>query len=142
METIKFSVNWNKKLDCDFFTTIRLSNRFNIGDFVWIECKGMDNKVGEIMTKHTTVIEKLTDLVCYQDTGYNKVTTVGLIKKTYGSIDNWETQKIYIYGISTKSIGISELEASKRIKARIDDLFSNPVLKEMYDKHHTLPKGG
>ena len=142
METIKFSVNWNKKLDCDFFTTIRLSNRFNIGDFVMIECKGIESKVGEIMTKHTTVIEKLTDLVCYQDTGYNKMTTIGLIKKMYGSIDNWETQKIYIYGISTKSLAIDELEISKRIQKNVNELFENPVVREMFNKHHLAQKGG
>lgn len=102
MKDVNFSFNWNGKLYCDSFTTIRLSNYYNVGDIVTICLKKECIDTGKIIGKIETKIEKLTELVCQLDTGYDRRITIGLIKKMYSGITDWENQKIYIYTITRK----------------------------------------
>lgn len=108
MKTINFSYNWNKKLDCDFLTTIRLNAFYEENDLVFIKCQKRETDSGIITLKIKTKLSKLTDLICYLDTGYSKQITVGLIKKMYKGVTDWNTQDIYIYGILRKYKGKKE----------------------------------
>lgn len=97
MEKLEFSTNWNNKLDCKCFTTIRiynLSKHFQGNQFeVFLQKKFKSKAIvlGTIITK----LDQLSDYVCYLDTGYNKEETKAIFKKMFPHID-FKTQKICI----------------------------------------------
>lgn len=97
MEKLIFSTNWNNKLDCKCFTTIRLysqSKHFRGNQFeVFLQKKFRSKAIvlGTVLIK----LDELTDYVCYLDTGYNKMETVAILKKMYPHID-FKKQKICI----------------------------------------------
>lgn len=96
---IEFSTNWNKKLGCKFFTTIRLINyaKYHIGNVYKIIRKGdyvLDAKI--IKLRHCKLHE-LPEYTCYLDTGYSKEETIELFKKMYQSKNiDWEKQLVSI----------------------------------------------
>lgn len=83
MEKLTFSTNWNSKLECNCFTTIRLyniakhfqGNQFEI--FLQKKFKSKALVLGTVITK----LDKLSDYVCYLDTGYNKEQTKEILGK-------------------------------------------------------------
>lgn len=87
MEKLVFSTNWNNKLDCRCFSTIRVynprkhykDNQFEI--YLQRKYKGKAVVLGVIKT----YLEKLNDYVCYLDTGYSKAETVELLRRMYKS---------------------------------------------------------
>lgn len=97
MEKLEFSTNWNNKLECKCFTTIRIykqtkhfrGNQFEV--FLQRKFKTKANVLGTIITK----LDQLNDYVCYLDTGYNKEETTAIFRKMYPHID-FKTQKICI----------------------------------------------
>jgi hypothetical protein len=97
MEKLEFSTNWNNKLDCKCFTTIRLfnqskhfrGNQFDV--FLQKKFKGKAIVLGITIAK----LEQLNDYVCYLDTGYNRLETIGILRKIYPRID-FDKQKICI----------------------------------------------
>lgn len=97
MEKLTFSTNWNSKLECNCFTTIRLynlakhfqGNQFEI--FLQKKFKSKALVLGTVITK----LDKLSDYVCYLDTGYNKEQTKEIFRKMYPHID-FKQQKICI----------------------------------------------
>lgn len=85
MQKVNFSYNWNNKLNCDCFTTIRLHYP---GRFV----KGSEYEItlnNQFISKATCVdckqlgIEKLNEWVSAIDTGYTQQETIDIIKKMY-----------------------------------------------------------
>lgn len=87
MEKLEFSTNWNNKLDCKCFSTIRVynprkhfrNNQFEI--YLQRKYKGKAVVLGVIKTH----LEKLSDYICYLDTGYNRAETIALLEKMYKS---------------------------------------------------------
>lgn len=122
MKTLNFSYNWNGKLLNDAFTTIRLSDYYCIDDVVEIKLKNELLYIGKVIGKIETRIEKLTELVCRLDTGYDRNATIGIIKKMYPRIENWSEQKIFIYTIAQKYNEKLEQNAEAYAKARIERL--------------------
>lgn len=86
---IKFSYNWNKKLDCKSFTTIRLHNgrKYQKGNLYrvflkdstqWID-KGLHECKGLVTRRKT----QINDWLAFLDTGYNAVKCQDIITKMY-----------------------------------------------------------
>lgn len=75
MRAISFSYNWNKKLDCDAFTTIRLfqPEKYCIGEQYEIELKKEKLFEGVIIDVKKFWLKDLSNFVAYLDTGYSKV---------------------------------------------------------------------
>ncbi|MCX6208346.1 MAG: hypothetical protein NTZ59_02295 [Bacteroidetes bacterium] len=99
MDYIKFSQNWNGKLHCKFFTTIRLaqSQRFFIGKMVDIFLKEQRLFDANIVSVIECLIDDLPEEICYINTGYNKQATVELMKKIYSAKNiDWSNQKLHI----------------------------------------------
>lgn len=94
---IKFSQDWNKKLNCYYFTTIRLYNpaKFTIGKKYFIYCKNELAYTAEVVTVKHCLLNELTEFECYQDTGYSRADTIALLKKMYKDV-NFTTHKISI----------------------------------------------
>jgi hypothetical protein len=98
MEILEFSHNWNNKLDCDIFSTIRL----------WDPKKHYPGKVVRIFdnsTKPATIkgtgkyeivsrftLNELKPAIALLDTGYNLEETKNILRKMYtGKVPNVET---------------------------------------------------
>ena len=89
MEKLEFSTNWNNKLDCKCFTTIRIYNpqkHFYGNKFEVFLQKKYKAKV-EVLSVGVIKIKDLTDYICYLDTGYSKQETIEILKKMYPRID-------------------------------------------------------
>jgi hypothetical protein len=97
MEILNFSTNWNNKIDCNCFTTIRIFNpkkHFKNNNFeVYLQKKLKFEAV--ILGITITKLDQLNDYVCYLDTGYSKEETTTIFRKMYPLID-FENQKICI----------------------------------------------
>ena|SRR3990167_6083364 len=96
METLNFSYNWNKKLDCNFFTTLRLSNRFQVGEIVEVRLKKERRNNSQIVSKKCFYIEQLDEFTAALDTGYNRADTIDILRRMYKDVD-WSTQKVFCY---------------------------------------------
>lgn len=94
MKKLNFSYNWNNKLNCNAFTTIRLyyDGRFNINDEYEITLKGEHFKYAKVVGIKTFKLPQLNDFMAYIDTGYDAQKTKDIIKKMYSNkfddIDN------------------------------------------------------
>lgn len=89
MEKLEFSTNWNNKLDCKCFTTIRVYNptkHFHGNKFEVHLQKKYKAKV-EVLSVGVIKIKDLTDYICYIDTGYSKQETIEILYKMYPRID-------------------------------------------------------
>lgn len=98
MNTIKFSYNWNKKLCCTCFTTLRINNKHNIGDVVMITLKGKERGLATVVDKKELNLDGITNALAYIDTGYNAEDTKKLLMKMYKNKNiDWNRQHIYLY---------------------------------------------
>lgn len=88
-----FTTNWNGKLGCNAFTTIRISNEFHkVGETFEVNQKGRLIGLFKIVHKRQFKLEQITDGMAYLDTGYDRKKTIDLIKRIYSSKDyDWNT---------------------------------------------------
>ena len=87
MKHLKFSTNWNNKLECRYFTTVRIVNKFTVGERIIIVFKNKF-KFGRVMETRKIKGEDFNDFLCYLDTGYNLEQTKSIILKMYDR-KNW-----------------------------------------------------
>lgn len=95
MDTLKFSTNWNNKLNCKCFTTVRLydpNRHFQYKDFIVELKKGnIYEKIGifKVMDIATGLLSEIPSHICYLDTGYGKVEFIKIFENMYknSSID-------------------------------------------------------
>lgn len=105
MEKLTFSTNWNNKLSNDYFTTLRLSGRLQVGQLIEVEDRGVGKGLYEVIDKRSLTISQLNDWICFLDTGYNTVETVKILKEMYRFVSDWDTRPIYWYLIGRKKHG-------------------------------------
>lgn len=96
MEKLEFSTNWNNKLDCKCFTTIRIYNptkHFNGNKFdVYLKTKYRYQV--QVISLGLYFLHELTDYICYLDTGYSKAETIEIFKKMYSKTDFKNTRLV------------------------------------------------
>ena len=98
MRELKFSTNWNKKLCCNVFTTLRLNDQMQIGDLVLVKIKDKNRGIVEILDKKMIYLSELTDDICYLDTGYNAEETKKILQTMYKNKNvNWKLKPLYLY---------------------------------------------
>jgi hypothetical protein len=99
MEHLNFSTNWNKKLDCDVFSTIRLWNPPK--HFEGKEVDIYDNSVNPARYKGRCKCEIVSEFKLNQlkpaaamlDTGYDLAETINILRTMYyKKVPNIETQ--------------------------------------------------
>lgn len=95
METLSFSYNWNKKLDCDFFTTLRLYNptKYKVGNKLIIEMKLVQQKVAEVVAHKKIMLADINEFIAGLDTGYSVEETKNIFRRMYPNA-NWQTQAL------------------------------------------------
>lgn len=96
-KTLEFSHNWNNKLQCTAFTTLRLSDRFQIGDKVDIYLKHRRLGTGVVTGKIPTTFHAITDGVAYIDTGYPALKCREILQTMYKSIVFTALTRVYLY---------------------------------------------
>ena len=98
MDEIKFSTNWNNKLDCNYFTTLRLSDRFKVGGKYPVLLKKKQIGTGEIMAKKYLKLNQINDYIAGLDTGYNAQNCKEILKTMYkNKLIDWKTQTLVLY---------------------------------------------
>lgn len=102
---VEFSNNWNNKLDCHVFTTIRLKAERKVGEPVNLYLrKSKSEKIflgeGVIRCIAERRLATLRDEITYLDTGYNADKTRDILRKMYQAKNiDWDLQPIFIYWI-------------------------------------------
>lgn len=99
---INFSYNWNNKLNCKAFTTIRLKNvnKYQIGKEYNILLKKQLLKSAIIEDIKTIYFNQINEFIARVDTGYSAEETKNILKKMYSKI-NLETQPFSFILLST-----------------------------------------
>ena len=89
INVIKFSYNWNNKICCKCFTTLRIEDnqKYIIGNKYKITLKEKYIKSVEIIDIRCFKINNIGDYIGYLDTGYSGVETIAIIKKMYPKVD-------------------------------------------------------
>jgi hypothetical protein len=103
---IKFSSNWNKKLDTNIFTTLRVTEKYSSKKIILVEFKGL-YRVAEIIECRKINTLLLNDFICYLDTGYNTKETIDILAKMYKFDPETEVKTLYLYLIKCKSTWLS-----------------------------------
>ena len=89
LPVIRFSFNWNNKLNNKAFTTLRLHNpgKYKPGQRYQIELNGQPKGIATLQEKRTLKIADLNNFICFLDTGYNRNETIAILKRMYKGID-------------------------------------------------------
>lgn len=94
---LEFSTNWNKKLDCNSYTTLRLANpaRYYCGRQFSVYLDGKYIHKAEVTDVKTLTISQINEWIARLDTGYSRQDCMTLIQKMYSRqpID-WEVQPL------------------------------------------------
>lgn len=90
MENLTFSYNWNNKLDCKAFTTMRLHNpkKYFVGATfqVWLqEGAGPAKALGIVEVKdiRTLDAEQINEFIARLDTGYSRAEALQILQRMY-----------------------------------------------------------
>jgi hypothetical protein len=92
--TLNFSTNWNNKLGCNCFSTLR-KKIFNIGDKIEVYLKNNFQFIVEVVYVYRDIT--LSDPICYLDTGYDLESTNKIIRKMYHTPKDRAVTKLNFY---------------------------------------------
>lgn len=112
MQTINFSFDWNKKLNSNYFTTLRLTDRYYVGETVRISLKDDFLFFGIIVRKKQLMINNINPFVAGLDTGYSVDECKNILKKMYPKV-SWTTQALTLYLLCRKKAEQLELNLEK-----------------------------
>lgn len=92
MHEIRFTTNWNKKLDNNVFSTIRLQNfkKYQVGQTydIRITEHGTEKSFKAICVYiHHFYLKNLPEGTAWLDTGYSRAETITIIEKMYKNSD-------------------------------------------------------
>ena len=95
---VDFSYNWNNKLQCSSFTSIRLANnKYKIGEKYGVRLKGQFKLFFAcVVDKKSLKLKDINEFIAHLDTGYSALECQSIIKKMYKNnrAINWETQEL------------------------------------------------
>lgn len=107
MKRINFSKNWNNKLDCEFFTTVRPvegKSEYTPGETVEI-C--IDHKLfskAVVWVDYITRIKNVNTIVSHIDAGLSPEKFYELIKEIYGNESFWKDKDTYVHMLLLKRV--------------------------------------
>ena len=103
MEWLKFSHNWNNKLQCQAFTTIRFWNPAKYKEGAQFQIVLTDTK-GAMKTDYGTAtvakvyqisMAQITEYIARMDTGYTAAETKNILRTMYKNKQvHWESQRL------------------------------------------------
>ncbi len=94
-----FSYDWNGKLSNKAFTTLRLSDKFDVGDEIYVSLKNKRLPDKYLVKDRKAIkLESINEFVAYLDMGYSAEECRDVLRKMYSKKNiNWETQTIFLY---------------------------------------------
>lgn len=96
-KALEFSSNWNGKLQCQIFHTLRRTSRFEVGDKAEISLNGKLLGVALCVSKERYAnASSIPETICYLDTGYSKQETTTILGRMYKT-DDPDIMPIYGY---------------------------------------------
>lgn len=96
MEQLQFSHNWNNKLECKFYTTLRLlSPKYQLGKCFEVYMKGKKLHTVQIAATTFLQLDQINGYIAGLDTGYTVGETKAILRKMYPHV-NWQTQKLVL----------------------------------------------
>jgi hypothetical protein len=131
MEQLKFSNNWNGKLFCDAFTTLRLHDpaKFFVGNEFQCLLNKAELGLVKVVEVRTIYLHQLNEFICYLDTGLNTAKTMEVIKEMYKKYTiDWTTQKLDFVLL----LYIQKSETSNKVKLFLDTYLD--IFKVKYKK--------
>lgn len=124
LKQTKFSTNWNKKLFCTAFTTLRRpSPYYQVGDIHEILLNGFAIKTAKIIAIDEIPTDLLKERECRLDTGLSKHETVEIFTRMYGSIP----PKMYFITFLTQEV--RQIPFRERLLCEIDKLSAQMMLR-------------
>lgn len=99
---IRFSTNFNNKLDCKFFSMMNISKKYEGKDHVLIEYKDK-YKVASVQEMKEIKLWSLNHFMCRIDTGLSISEVYDLIGRQFDFDPMKENRTIYLYLIETKT---------------------------------------
>lgn len=94
---LDFSTNWNGKLHCSIWHTLRRSSRFDVGDRAEVRIKDKLLGVAECILKtRYPNAASIPEEICLLDTGYGHAETMSILQRMYKD-DDPELVPIYGY---------------------------------------------
>jgi hypothetical protein len=111
LDIIGFSYNWNNKLNCKAFTTIRISNakKYVEGREYWIRLKDDIKSKAIIKAINHFKLDGLNDFISYLDTGYNAKECKKILERMYSKVD-----------FERQTISLILLEQVERVEKKFD----------------------
>lgn len=109
-QTLDFSTNWNGKLDCSAFSTLRRSDRYRVGEEVSVFLKHKYIGSAECVAKSRVRVGAISLAMAYLDTGYDQIQTREILKKMYSDIDDDSIIFHYVF----KRTSTVEVEEKRR----------------------------
>ena len=102
-DVINFSTNWNNKLACKFFTTIRLKNenKYVHNKLYTIHLKNQPIKQAEIIQIKNFTLSQLTEVIASLDTGYCLEDTKSMLNQMYSKKVNVNTHPFSLILLKT-----------------------------------------
>lgn len=95
-QNIRFTYNWNNKLSCKVFSTLRLQNWIEEGKKYSIFLKDVYQFDAECVRKTYYLLNELPEELCWLDTGYNGTETKKILKKMYPNAD-WTREMLILH---------------------------------------------
>ncbi len=92
---IAFSTNWNNKLDCDCYTSIRIRNddKYVLGNVYQVSFKAKPHHEAMLIAGKHMYLHQLNEFIAHLDTGYSLEECKGILLKMYPNV-NFETTQI------------------------------------------------
>lgn len=94
---LNFSYNWNNKLQCKCYTSLRKSSRYKVGQEYRICLKDEYIHNARIIIKKKINVHELNDSISLIDTGYTFQETKKILERMYHGLFSIKNPEPYIY---------------------------------------------
>ena len=91
MDEIRFSNNWNNKLDCNAFTTIRIASKKYVVGHEYEIITPTKRFTGKVIQIKNFWLHNMNDYIAYLDTGYNTKDCTDILRRMYQTVDFQKT---------------------------------------------------
>ncbi len=97
LNALTFNHDWNKKLQCDHFTTLRL-RIIEPGTELPVYLKNDYFDHVTVLDRKSLKLDQINNWIAYLDTGYDAAECMKILTTMYKNKNvNWKTQTIYFY---------------------------------------------
>ena len=103
MEHINFSQNWNNKLNCEAFTTLRMPNeRYKTGQVFEITLNEESKSCATLVAITYINLEDITEYIARLDTGCSAEDCKKIIRDIYPNVDFTQQRLAYLLFVKSK----------------------------------------